>query len=162
MGDRLEVVLAVDEQVRRLAGAIRLAGRAECRIGDVVVADVVRQVLADEQVVGVVDDLVRVAIRECAGIQELQFTDGQAGGPGRVAERVLDLVGAEAFDRVLADAGIGEEHAVRLEILLGVLQVEAQVVGDVPAEADAATVIGRLVEVLLDQRAVVGLQEGDA
>ena len=69
MRDRLEVVPAVDEQVRRLTGAVRFARRAKTRIGDVVVADVIRQVLTNEKVIRVVDDLIRVAIGECAGVE---------------------------------------------------------------------------------------------
>ena len=151
MRDRLEVVPAVDEQVRRLTGAIRITRRAETRIGDVVVADVIRQVLTNEKVIRVVDDLIRVAIGECAGVEQLQLTDGEGGGPCRVAKTVLDTVRAESLDGEVAHARVREEHTVRLEGLLRMLQIEAQLVAEVPAEAHPATGVGGVIEILFDQ-----------
>ena len=149
---------AVYKQVRRLTGARRRCGRV-CHSP---VADVVRQVLADEQVVGVVDELIGLAIGERARVDDLELTDHAVQGPVRVAEGVLDPVLGETLNLEISEVGIGEKYAVRLDVLCLVRHQQAPGIVEIPGRRNAYAAIRGLVEVLFDQRAVVGLQERDA
>ena len=100
------------EQVRWLAGARRCR---VARVGHRAITDVVGQILADEQVVRVIDCLVGFAVGEGACIDGLQLADAPLQGPAGVVEAVVDIVVVKAVDLVVAEIRVREKHPVRIQ-----------------------------------------------
>ena len=68
---------------------------------------------------GVVDDLVGFTVGERARIDGFQFTEQCSHGPADVVEAVIDRIRDVVLDFEIAEIRVGEEDAVRDELLEG-------------------------------------------
>jgi len=153
----LGFAVRIHEQVRRIARA----GRCACRISDRVVTDIVRQVLTDKEVVGIVNCLVRRPVSIRTGVQSFQRTEAAFQRPGRVVELVLNVLWREANDVIIVQIRVGGENAIGLDLLLGVRDQQIPVFVDLVETAETEALIGNIVDVILDDVAVVGVDEGN-
>ena len=144
------------EQVR---GVACTAGRGRARIADRAVADIVWQVLSDEQIVGIVDNLVRRPFRVGAGINRLERAQPAIQCPACIVVAVLDLVFAEPYDIIIVELGIGKEDAVRIKPLLRMGHIEPPVGIEFIEAAQAETLIAGIIDILVGNRRVVGRDE---
>ena len=103
-----------------------LAGRISRSIGHIAgidhgcVTDVVWQVLADKQIVRVVDLLLRFPVSVCAAINNIERAQATFDGPTGVGEIIFDTIVFEALDFQIIKTiklRIGEEYAVALNAL---------------------------------------------
>ena len=151
-------------KVRRLTGPRRntRTSRRVSGVRHVVVADVVRDVLADEQVVRVIGTLIGLAIGECTGVQDFESTNAAFDGPMHVGVLVLNKLPLKPLDLVvIAEVGVSVERAVTLNLLGHGTRADAPVVIDVPLGCDATAIVGSVVEVVFYKRGVIRLKESD-
>ena len=76
-------------------------------------------------------------------------------------ELVLDLVRRETNDIIVIEIRIGEKDAIGFDALLGVLDQQAPVRGEFIQAAQAEPLIVRIIDVVFDDRAIVGRDEVD-
>ena len=81
------------------------------------ITDVVGQILANEQVICVVDNLIGFAIGVSACVQNFQLPNTTTDGPARVGEFVLYVIFGKPLNLVITQIWITEENAVSLEFL---------------------------------------------
>ena len=149
-------------QVGRVTGSRRHATGRKGRVGHVVVADVVGNILADEQVVRIVGSLIGLPVSKCPGIDDIECTQPALKGPVEAGVIVLDVVPLEALDLVvIIEVGVGVKRAVTVDFLDHCAHLDAPVVIDVPKGADASTPVGGIVKVLLNQVGIVGIDKVD-
>ena len=156
---RLDLGFAVRRhiEVRRVACARR--GNTGGRIGYRIVADIVGQVLADEEIVRIVDHLFRCPLSIRTGVDGFEGAEAAVHRPGGVAELVLGAFRREADDVVIVQFRIGGEHAFGIDLLLRVLEQDVPVLVDFVEAAQAEALIGHVIDVVFGDRAVVGSNE---
>ena len=121
------------------------------RVRNVVVADVVRNVLPDEQVVRVVGALVGLTLGEGTGVEDFEGANTAFDGPVHVGVFVFNKLLLKPLDLVVvAEIGISVERAITLDLLCHGASADAPVIIDVPLGCDAAAAVGGVVEVVLD------------
>ena len=147
-----------DKQVRCLAGA---AGAARTRIADGAITDVIRQILADKQIVGVIDALFGFAVGICTGVDHVEHRKAPFDRPAGVGEIVFDpvLFVALDFQIVEVEIGIGEEHTVRFDGLACMRNGQAPVGCEFIQSRCAETRILGIVEIFFYQARIVGGDE---
>ncbi len=118
--------------------------------------------MTDKEVVGVVDQLNCLTISESAGIDGLQCTDTSLEGPVGVVEGVVNRVLRITLDFKVAEIRVCKENPVGFEVLCCMTDEQIPVFTEIPARHQAKTVVGRLVEVVLNQIGVVGRSKRDA
>ena len=86
-------------------------------VGHIIVTNVVRNVLANKQVVRVVRTLIGLTLRERTGVKDLEGTDPAFNGPVDVRVLVLNEFFLEPlYLVVIAQIGVSVEGAVRLDL----------------------------------------------
>ena len=133
-------------------------------IGHRSVADVVRQVLAYEEVVGVIDDAVDFAVEPGGGEHGFELAEAPFESQGGIVETVIRAFVDEPLHRQfigVIEIGVDQEHAVRVDALPHVAQGQPPVEIEFVQAGHAEAFIADGIDVLPDKFGIVGADEVD-
>lgn len=135
---------------------------ARAGIGNRTVTDVIRQILTDEEIVGIVDALIGFTVGIGTGVNRIEHAKAAFQRPGRIVEGIFHFILFIALDFQIAERRVREEDAIAVQILARMRYAQAEIGADVPQAADAEALIGGVIEIFLDQRGIVRIDKGDA